>query len=623
MPILRNVGGIPGLHVLLDAFSRDVERQLFESAVHGGDEPKIDQRHGTHTNPTMWAAGAPEILQVCNVVKDSKLVPDYVTPNYLFAITYPAGCTGFKDHFDSRYRWGETVVGVTMGRGCTMYFVPGNKQIQSAGAPAYDPPSSTSSSTSLGVRVKNYESGYFAIEVSLPRRSIYVMSGAARVDWKHGIRALPKALSPGEPPPPPWNPHNMRRALTLRATKAYSDIVLAELEAANPHDASIQARRAAQSKYRPEKGHYQQDSGGKLSDVELSELYASMNELYRSHQALPLGLRFEQRDLPSFTLPPSAMREDADARRIVAMMRHSHAPALGPQQHHAVPQRDDAAARLEEAQLAAAIAASLHQEDGVGPPRHNRAAPQGVAEPWAEPTSAHGAAPGPLASLLSVLESAREHWWPYPQGAGHLGVQRSQSVHENIAELRRRIEVSKEFTAAQALHRMTDGMPNHDGPPNGPSSRPTLATKWKAGSAGHSKAAGVDAHVQELKRWLSERAHAEIARRTSAHRLATPSPRGPASAGSGGAGGGSGGGGGGASRFDPISLDESDDDERKEASGREVEGAVSEPDCKKPRTEAEESSREAREDHHDEVASNPTADEKERMRLARLRRFGA
>ena len=109
--ILRNVGGVQGLHAVLDAFDEACEKQLFESEVHGGNQPQLPSRHGTHTNPTFWASHATEILQVCNVVKDSGLVPDYITPDYLFAITYPAGCSGFQSHLDSRYKWGETVVG--------------------------------------------------------------------------------------------------------------------------------------------------------------------------------------------------------------------------------------------------------------------------------------------------------------------------------------------------------------------------------------------------------------------------------------------------------------------------------------------------------------------------------
>ena len=62
------------------------------------------------------------------------------------------------------------------------------------------------------------------------------MSGASRVDWKHGIRKQPATPSR---PPPPWNPFDFRRSLTLRATKAYSDACLDAELAKRPGDTSL------------------------------------------------------------------------------------------------------------------------------------------------------------------------------------------------------------------------------------------------------------------------------------------------------------------------------------------------------------------------------------------------
>ena len=84
---------------------------------------------------------------------------------------------GFQHHFDSRYRWGETVVGVSLGQPSTIYFQPGNAKQKKKGIPTQEQQSI------LSVRVKEYpKSESFAIEVTLPRRSIYVMSGASRVE---------------------------------------------------------------------------------------------------------------------------------------------------------------------------------------------------------------------------------------------------------------------------------------------------------------------------------------------------------------------------------------------------------------------------------------------------------
>ena len=535
LEILRNVGGVLGLHVALDAFTEEAERELFESAMHLGSEPRDAQRHGSHTNPEEWSYEAPEILRVCNVVKDSGLVPGYVPPDYLFAISYPAGCTGFKEHFDSRYRWGETVVGVTLGRECVMYFVPGNGAIKARGVPA-----APESSTSLPVTVKRYpSSGSFAIELSLPRRSIYVMSGAARVDFKHGIRALPR-VDPRAPPAVAWNPHSMRRALTLRATKAYSDHCLDVLLKASPKDASVRARVDAQSKWRPEGGHYAQDSGGRLNDEALTELRALARAHYEAYQRLPLGVRFPSSQL-TFPLPAAAVAENAAAQRLLhggggrgggavvasggwwTAVGDGH--RLGGGGHAATDggfggahgggsasggaAYDDAAA-AEEAELAAAIAASLEESHAPSPLRA-RADKRG---------GAHGAGPSTASSRASeeaaivarasaAITARRECWWPYPKGTGHLGVSWKGGVDANLEALRSRIDGSpREFTASQALHRMSDGMANLSGPPNG-EARPTLATKWKATLRGVDPST-IDEHVHHLKMWLARRALAEL-----------------------------------------------------------------------------------------------------------------
>ena len=113
------------------------------------------------------------MFAICNVVKDSGLFPGYITPDYCLALNYPPGA-GFQHHFDSRYRWGETVVGVSLGQPSTIYFTPGNAKTKKNGVPN----DMNGDNSGLTVRIKNYpKSDSFAIDVELPRRSIYVMSG--------------------------------------------------------------------------------------------------------------------------------------------------------------------------------------------------------------------------------------------------------------------------------------------------------------------------------------------------------------------------------------------------------------------------------------------------------------
>ena len=74
-----------------------------------------------------------------------------------------------------------------------------------------------------------------------------------------------------------------------------------------------------------------------------------------------------------------------------------------------------------------------------------------------------------------VLAAARTDMWP--AGTHKLGVHFRNGVAWNCGEIDRRIAAG-EYTASQCLSRLTDGMPNHHGPDNGPG-RPTLATKCK------------------------------------------------------------------------------------------------------------------------------------------------
>jgi hypothetical protein len=55
----------------------------------------------------------------------SGLVPDYVTPDFLLALTYEYK-GAFSAHYDSRYTWGEAVVGVSLGQKSVIYFTVGN-----------------------------------------------------------------------------------------------------------------------------------------------------------------------------------------------------------------------------------------------------------------------------------------------------------------------------------------------------------------------------------------------------------------------------------------------------------------------------------------------------------------
>ena len=105
----------------------------------------------------------------------------------------------------------------------------------------------------------------------------------------------------------------------------------------------------------------------------------------------------------------------------------------------------------------------------------------------------------------AVERGIRESPWPYAKGGGHLGVKWRNGAAWNKQELDRRI-ARGEFTAIEALNRMTPGAPNLDGVPNGPR-RPTLAMKWGPGGLASVRQPQtvVDAHVDQLKTHLTMR----------------------------------------------------------------------------------------------------------------------
>jgi hypothetical protein len=150
----------------------------------------------------------------------------------------------FMNHFDSRFRWGEAIIGVSLGQASNIYFT---------------------------------RPGRATVTVPLPRRSIYCMTGECRLAWRHGIA---KQDTKKLPAPPSWNPFNMRRSLTLRAQKAYSDAFLQHLLAENNNNntnnhgrlaaaaaatANIAARIQQQNKFKPRLGQ------NKLNPQELTK----------------------------------------------------------------------------------------------------------------------------------------------------------------------------------------------------------------------------------------------------------------------------------------------------------------------------------------------------------------
>ena len=134
--------------------------------------------------------------------------------------------------------------------------------------------------------------------VPLPRRSIYVMTGPSRYDWKHGI-----VKQKPTDPPPSWNPRNLRKSLTLRSTKVFSDVyfqraVQSEQDPARRRD--LLARQKAQARFKPQDGR-----GERLSGDELQRKASFAHQVLQQMELgfLPADLRFRQSEV-TFPLPP-------------------------------------------------------------------------------------------------------------------------------------------------------------------------------------------------------------------------------------------------------------------------------------------------------------------------------
>ncbi|ACO70072.1 chromodomain-containing protein [Micromonas commoda] len=259
--IRRNVCGIKGLHVLYEAFTEDVERTLFThkklfpfgATRSTASEKRIDSTLGLAQMPD-------DIMRVANVVRDSGLEPTLITPDHVLSQSYPPR-VGFMSHLDSSERWGEVVVGVSLGADGVLFFTPNCRSDRGIGNRIrnaalendfadYPTESGVTESDSWrngrGSRVNKGQKSW-ALELEIPRRSVYVMSGAARTDLEHGIRAV---KAPSQESAPAWNPLGVRRSLTIRAQKPYSDATLEHLARENPRDKGVSQRLRSQMSFK-------------------------------------------------------------------------------------------------------------------------------------------------------------------------------------------------------------------------------------------------------------------------------------------------------------------------------------------------------------------------------------
>ena len=189
------------------------------------------------------------LVKTCNGIVESGLYNDFIACDYCLPWSYPENGS-FNYHFDSRHRWGETVVGICLGVPGVMSFQLDPKVAKGRGPPP--PPSTRRSLNSDGLAVtvrKNW-----IVDIHLPPRSIYVMSGPTRTEWKHMVLSnnTTNRMYLGSNPNPSFTNCIVRRTITLRSTRIFSEELLRQASLQLPNDTALKARIHAQSKFHHE-----------------------------------------------------------------------------------------------------------------------------------------------------------------------------------------------------------------------------------------------------------------------------------------------------------------------------------------------------------------------------------
>jgi hypothetical protein len=210
---------VPGLDVGFGIISEKMEKDLFFSNIFPEYIP-LQERTGYPIGPKDQP---PKLLELIELIR-KELYPELIQPDYCLGLTYPPKTGQFSGHYDSRYRWGEAIVGISLGRGSCMYFT---------------------------------KKGEKAVEIYLPPGSIYIMKGSSRYDYRHGIRKMTekrmKELDEKEISRP-WNTTGSRRSITLRCNKMYSDLMLEylyEKEKNIDEKDSLKSRIKNQNQFKP------------------------------------------------------------------------------------------------------------------------------------------------------------------------------------------------------------------------------------------------------------------------------------------------------------------------------------------------------------------------------------
>jgi alkylated DNA repair dioxygenase AlkB len=251
----KDAMGVPGFHVLVNAFTPATHRKVFENkaAFETNSMPFVQQQqfpiqqtifHPTLDNGTVSGPWPDDFHRLINAVRDSQLFPQATIPDCAYGLTYHPD-SHFPAHHDSRHKWGEYVICVSLGAPCTITFqhaAPKKNPFDPSRPSSWVPPDphvdSYYTKSLTDEVVSPYNRRLWQVTMTLPPNSMYVMSGSSRFDWKHGINCNPNhhpTPSQNEMPwlYPAWNTLKYRRSVIYRATKIFSNVSLeTELEIA-------------------------------------------------------------------------------------------------------------------------------------------------------------------------------------------------------------------------------------------------------------------------------------------------------------------------------------------------------------------------------------------------------
>lgn len=257
----HNVGGVPGFSIAYEVFTEALERKLFDMCGPVSPPSPAHKRKEKEIKTKMSESFPPIIYEVLNAVRDCGLCPTFVTPDYLLMLSYEPGAI-FMHHLDSKSRWGDCIVGVSIGSPCNFYLQP-------VGGAAVAP----------------------RVNVDMPRRSLYVLSGASRTEWRHGVNRVGGGV--GAALAPSWNPQRTRRSLTLRASKTFNVTSLRrELSALGP-TGNAAAAAALQSRIDHELENTEQENKDWLATAVVEATWR-LDSMQRASATVASRLRAEE-----------------------------------------------------------------------------------------------------------------------------------------------------------------------------------------------------------------------------------------------------------------------------------------------------------------------------------------